>query len=86
MAQKPVMYVSVEEYKALMRASEKLWWKAFISLAYGSGLRCGEILNLTWADIDFANQLIRITTKKAGVGILEWEPKDHENRVGGFDV
>jgi len=80
-AEKPIAYVSVEEYRAIMKASEKLWWKAFISLAYGSGLRRGEILNLTWADVDFANQLIRITTKKAGVGILEWEPKDHENRV-----
>jgi integrase len=50
-------------------------------LAYGSGLRRGEILNLTWADIDFANQSIHITSKKAMAGILEWEPKDHENRV-----
>ena len=80
-SQRPVRYVSVEEYRAAMNAAKKLWWKALISLAYGSGLRRGEILNLTWSDIEFDAQLIRIVPKKQDRHILEWEPKDHEMRT-----
>lgn len=81
MAQKPLRYLSVNEYRVLMRATNQLWWKALISLAYGSGLRRNEILNLTWADIDFEKQLIRVAPKNNCDYTLEWEPKDHENRV-----
>jgi integrase len=80
-AQTPVNYMSVSEYLALENAIRKLWWKAFISVAYCSGLRRGEILSLTWADIDFENQLIHIVPKKETKRMLEWEPKDHEKRV-----
>ena len=48
---------------------------------YGSGLRRGEILNLTWADIDFENQRIHVSSKASSQNLIEWEPKDHENRV-----
>jgi integrase len=50
-------------------------------VAYGSGLRRGEILNLTWADIDFENKRIHVETKSSSRRLIEWEPKDHENRV-----
>lgn len=80
-AQKPIRYVTVEEYAALMNSAQRLWWKSLISMAYGSGLRRGEVLNLTWADIDFEGQLIRVVPKKETKRLLEWEPKDHENRV-----
>jgi integrase len=80
-ANKPPRYVSVENYHALIKAAQEPSWKAIISVAYGSGLRRGEILNLTWADIDFENQSIRIAPKEETERTLEWEPKDHENRV-----
>ena len=80
-APRAIRYVAVEEYAALMRSANWLWWKAFLSIAYGSGLRRGEILNLTWVDIDFENQLIRIVPKKETGSMLEWESKDHENRI-----
>jgi integrase len=34
-----------------------------------------------WNDIDFENNAIKVTAKKATEEMLEWEPKDHENRV-----
>ncbi len=68
-ASKPVTYVSIDEYRALMNTTQQLWWKALISAAYGSGLRYGEILKLTWADIDFENQSIRIAAKEENEGI-----------------
>jgi len=44
-------------------------------------LRRNEILHLTWKDVDFENQLIKVTAKKGSKDILEWEPKNHKNRI-----
>lgn len=80
-AEKPIRYVTTGEYRRLMDSTEGLWWRTLISVAYGSGLRRGEILNLTWTDIDFENHCISIKAKGATEDTVEWEPKDHENRV-----
>lgn len=39
------------------------------------------MLNLTWSDIDFDNNLICIRAKESTEQTIEWEPKDHENRI-----
>ena len=78
---KPLRYVSIDEYERLMQTTSRLWWQGLLSLAYGSGLRKGEILNLTWADIDFENQYIQVRVKESTACTIVWEPKDHENRV-----
>jgi len=80
-APKSLRYVSIDEYQQLMQSASRLWWQGLVSLAYGSGLRKGEILNLTWADIDFENQYIHIRVKESTEHTIAWEPKDHENRV-----
>jgi len=80
-SQQPVRYVEITEYQALLNATEKLWWKSLISIAYGSGLRRDEIFNLTWQNIDFENKLICINAKKSTKLTIEWEPKDHQNRI-----
>ena len=80
-AENTVRYVSVEEYQALMNAAQDVCWKALLLVAYGCGLRRDEILNLTWGNIDFENQRIHVSPKKETMGILGWEPKDHEARV-----
>jgi integrase len=77
---KTVRYLSIKEYHALIENNDKLWWKAFISVAYCCGLRKGEILNLTWKDIDFINQLIHVRAKEKSKVHLAWESKTHENR------
>ena len=78
---KPVRDVSIDEYHSLIESIEELWWRAFISVAYCSGLRREEILNLTWNDVDFENQYIHVTPKENSKYTIEWEPKDHECRV-----
>jgi integrase len=80
-AGKGLRYVSPQEYHLLMTTPSSLWWRAFMSVAYGSGLRSGEIVNLTWPDVDFENQRIRVQAKTSAPQLVEWEPKDHENRV-----
>jgi integrase len=73
--------VTVEEYSQWTEAATRLWWKALASVAYGSGLRRNEILNLTWSDIDFEDQLMYVNPKRESANTIEWEPKDHEIRV-----
>jgi integrase len=51
-----------------------------LALAYTSGGRRNELLNLTWVDIDFETQTVRFVPKQGSEGILAWEPKDHEIR------
>lgn len=74
-------YVNIKEYCALLESTEELWWKTFIAIAYSSGLRLNETLHLTWKDIDFDNQRINVTAKKANGKIIKWEPKGRKNRV-----
>jgi len=78
--ERPIRYVNLQEYGALMDAATKLWWKAFLSVAYGSGLRRNEILHLTWADVDLEQHRIKVQAKRATAEILAWEPKNRKNR------
>jgi len=80
-AARPPKYVSAEEFNKVFKASKSLWWKVFLALAYTSAGRRDELLNLTWADVDFENQNISFCPKQASEFILAWEPKDHESRV-----
>jgi len=77
----PLRYVEIQEYRALMDAAAKLWWKTFLSIAYGSGLSRNEILHLTWADIDLDRLRIEVRAKKGSANIFAWEPKNRRNRV-----
>jgi len=76
-----IRYVSAQEYMALREESRTDWWRAFLALAYGSGLRRSEILHLTWADVDFARQRVQVCAKKGTGQTLAWEPKGRRNRV-----
>jgi integrase len=62
-AEKPKRYVAPKEYRALMGSAADSWWRALIAVAYGAGLRRGEMLNLVWSDIDFADHQIAVAPK-----------------------
>ena len=50
-------------------------------MAYTCSGRRDELLNLTWADIDFEGQNVSLSRKEASDIILAWELKDHEART-----
>lgn len=81
MTENEIRFVTVKEYHQLMNATDSIWWNALFSVAYSSGLRRSEILHLTWVDIDFENQRIKVTAKKCSKDVLEWSPKSRKNRV-----
>ncbi len=72
---------SLEEVKTLLENAPSLRLKAFLTVAFITGLRTGEQLALTWEDIDFTekkivinkslNELGQITTPKNKPSIRE---------------
>jgi integrase len=47
-----------------------------IALGYCCGLRLGEVLNLTWSDVDFERSQVRVARKDAAKQRVAWTPKD----------
>jgi len=80
LAPKPPYYVPLEDFQRVFSGAPKLWWKALLALAYTSGGRRDELLNLTWSDVDFETQIVKFAPKRASEVILAWEPKDHQIR------
>jgi integrase len=80
-SQRPWHYVSPAEYRRLTAASPSLRWQGMITLGYCCGLRLGEVLNLTWPDVDFERSRIRIVRKDASEHRAAWTPKDKDMRV-----
>ncbi len=60
-------WLSVEEEKLLLEsASNPKWLRSLLIVALHTGMRRGEILNLTWKDIDFVSRAIRVLKSKNG--------------------
>ena len=55
-------------------------WDLLIALALFTGMRRGELLNLTWADIGFDSKIIEVSPKKNTVSTWNWQIKDTERR------
>lgn len=77
----PPKYVSPEDLQKVLGVSETVWWRVFFVLAYTSAGRRDELLNLTWADIDFETHNVAFVPKKASSRQLAWQPKDCEART-----
>jgi integrase len=56
-------------------------WELLIRMGLGTGMRCGELVNATWRDIDFANMTVDVSPKKDGERTWEWHIKDTERRT-----
>ena len=65
-----------DEFARLLENAPEQWYPIFY-LAGVTGLRRGELMALTWADIDFENQTISVVkaTKENSLGIIEGDPK-----------
>jgi integrase len=63
-----------------MTATQNPFWKARILIAKTSGLRRGEVLNLTVNDIDFAKSKIIVQPKPDSEHTWRWVVKDKERR------
>jgi site-specific recombinase XerD len=62
--QKVPVVMSQDEIKRLLAMAATLKLRAMLSLAYGCGLRAGEVVRLKVGDIDSAQNIIRIVQAK----------------------
>ena len=75
-----------EECEAMMRVACEgqigggFRWDIFILTALSTAMRRGELLNITWRDVDFAGQKIKITPKDDTEHTWHWEIKDTDRR------
>lgn len=87
--QSPVRIYKRFEIDALLAVAPSKWWATYIRLAFTSGLRQGEVLNLMWSDIDLEVGTVTVRGKKAGTftirdqtyPILPWTSKTYEART-----
>ena len=61
---KTVRIFKPHEIDAMVAVAPDLWWEALIRDGYTSGLRLGEMLILTWADVDFDGETVTVQTKR----------------------
>lgn len=57
---KHIDYWTLDEFKSFISHVDDLFYRTLFMTLYYSGLRRGEILALTWADIDFENNTINV--------------------------
>ncbi len=87
MVDTPIRYVTQEEFGALLSACNELlpdralWWRAFLTCCYTAGLRYSEAVHLTWGDLDFGDDTIRVSPKSDSKDTIAWTPKDYETRT-----
>ena len=79
--QRPWHFISPADYQRLIEAAPSLRWRGMITLGYCCGLRLGEVLNLTWLDVDFDQSCVRVVRKTASERRTAWTPKDKDMRV-----
>lgn len=88
---KNIRIYSQDECRRMLREAKQLVaennldttlsWDLLILTALESGMRRGELLNLSWGDIDFENQEIDITPKDNTDYTWEWLIKDTDERT-----
>lgn len=73
-------YLKPQEYRTLLTVAPSLQWQATYALAYTAALRFGELFSLTWADVDFENNVVRIENRAGTATIPPFYVKGHEKR------
>jgi len=74
------------EVEAMIEAAPDAWWKAMIRFGFTTGLRLGELLALTWGDVDEAAGTVTVSAKRRADDRLEWSAKSHGERTVPFDA
>ena len=78
---------SEEECVRLIRAARQseprtaVKWELLIRMALCTGMRRGELLNLTWQDIDFERKTVEVAPKQNADYTWEWHIKDVDRRT-----
>jgi len=81
-------HLSTEQANALLDAcAQDRDLYTFTALGLHTGMRVGEILNLTWSDVDLSRLVVKVRPKAEGEGVKAWRVKNGEIRdipISGF--
>jgi len=83
---KKIRIYSEDECDRILRSASDfqndaiLEWDILITVALTTGMRKSELLNLTWADIDFDAQIVEVSPKENNKETWEWRIKDTDRR------
>lgn len=85
---KKVHVYTPDECSRLKKAAQQyqqekpyLEWELLIRMALCTAMRWGELLNLTWRDIDFGNMTAEVAPKDDTDDTWEWRIKDTDRRM-----
>lgn len=76
-----------DECSRILRAASRvqndsvLEWDLTITIAFVTAMRKSELLNLTWADIDFEERTVSVLPKQDADETWEWKIKDTDCRI-----
>lgn len=76
----PIRVLDSGEFEALLDACPDRLWKARVLLAKTAGLRRGEVMNLTRADVDLKRSILWVQAKPDSASTWRWAVKDKERR------
>jgi len=86
-AKKRIRVYSDDERKRILKAASEthvpkdLDWTLMVRLALTTGMRKSELLNLTWADVDFSELSIEVQPKDSTRETWPWKIKDSDCRT-----
>lgn len=87
-AKRRVRVFTDQECDALCKAARQyeekgriVKWELLIRMCLATGMRRGELMNITWRDIDFANMTVEVSPKKSLADTWEWHIKDTDHRT-----
>ena len=72
---------AAQEYTAKWNPVKSARWDLMITVALATAMRRSELMNYTWADVDFDAQTIEIDSKENTRDTWEWRIKDAEHRT-----
>jgi integrase len=75
------MLKAAHEYTAKWNPKTSVKWDLMITVGLATAMRRAELLNCTWADVDFDAQTIEVTPKENTKDIWEWRIKDTDHRT-----
>lgn len=72
---------AAQDYVAEQNPTKSVRWDLMITVALATAMRRAELLNCTWADVDFNAQTIEVNPKQKSKETWEWLIKDADRRT-----
>lgn len=79
-AQREMLYLTPDEARRFLAASEDDPLESLYTLALTTGMRLGELLGLRWQAVDEADLQVRVTLTRTAAGWSLTEPKTPKSR------